>query len=131
MKVMFDECIDEMEDLDNVRSFLSSSRRFKLTFFSQPTMGHQCSGLFNAVPNVRSRRPSVASRADLVHSQKRDYPDYYAIITQPIVRFLRFSLQDPVLILHTANRASRRSRRKSTTDCTRTLPSSAPTFTSC
>ncbi|ORY76015.1 SNF2 family N-terminal domain-domain-containing protein [Leucosporidium creatinivorum] len=48
MKAVFDECIDVMEELDN------------------PTMGHQCTGLFNALP------------------AKRDYPDYYVLIRQPI-----------------------------------------------
>ncbi|KAL8284283.1 hypothetical protein RQP46_005032 [Phenoliferia psychrophenolica] len=48
LKVIFDACLDAMEDLDN------------------PKEGHQCSGLFNVLP------------------AKRDYPDYYAIITHPI-----------------------------------------------
>jgi hypothetical protein len=61
-----------MENLDNVRLF-----RLLFTFPStsltrsipvQPTYGHQCTGLFNELPN------------------KRDYADYYVLIRNPIVR---------------------------------------------
>ncbi|KAM0755948.1 hypothetical protein T439DRAFT_320646 [Meredithblackwellia eburnea MCA 4105] len=48
LKSIFDGCLDEMEDLDN------------------PSGGHQCLGLFMALPN------------------KRDYPDYYKFIHRPI-----------------------------------------------
>ncbi|KAI5474907.1 ATP-dependent helicase STH1/SNF2 [Pseudohyphozyma bogoriensis] len=48
LKGIFDSCLEAMEDLDN------------------PTMGHQCSGLFNVLP------------------AKRDYPDYYILIKNPI-----------------------------------------------
>ncbi|BGO93526.1 hypothetical protein NBRC10512_006555 [Rhodotorula toruloides] len=48
LRQCFEELLTEVENLDN------------------PTMGHQCAGLFNELP------------------PKRDYPDYYLIITQPI-----------------------------------------------
>lgn len=52
LKGIFDACLDAMEELDN------------------PTMGHQCTGLFNQLP------------------AKRDYADYYVLIKNPIVRRL-------------------------------------------
>ncbi|GAA5863719.1 hypothetical protein JCM3774_001226 [Rhodotorula dairenensis] len=48
LRVCFEALLTEMEDLDN------------------PTMGHQCAGLFNALPD------------------RRDYPDYYVLIQRPI-----------------------------------------------
>ncbi|GAA5901825.1 hypothetical protein JCM8208_003598 [Rhodotorula glutinis] len=48
LRECFEELLTEVENLDN------------------PTMGHQCAGLFNELPS------------------KRDYPDYYLLITHPI-----------------------------------------------
>ncbi|GAA6020667.1 hypothetical protein JCM8202_004534 [Rhodotorula sphaerocarpa] len=48
MRSCFEELLTELENLDN------------------PTMGHQCAGLFNELP------------------ARRDYPDYYLLITHPI-----------------------------------------------
>ncbi|GAA5889421.1 hypothetical protein JCM6882_000738 [Rhodosporidiobolus microsporus] len=48
LRQCFEELLTEIENLDN------------------PTMGHQCAGLFNELPG------------------KRDYPDYYLLIQQPI-----------------------------------------------
>ncbi|GAA5945416.1 hypothetical protein JCM10213_005973 [Rhodosporidiobolus nylandii] len=48
LRVCFEALLTEMENLDN------------------PTMGHQCAGLFNELPS------------------KRDYPDYYLLIQHPI-----------------------------------------------
>ncbi|GAA6046906.1 hypothetical protein JCM3770_003422 [Rhodotorula araucariae] len=48
LRTCFEELLTEVENLDN------------------PTMGHQCAGLFNELPS------------------RRDYPDYYLLITHPI-----------------------------------------------
>ncbi|SCZ89039.1 BZ3500_MvSof-1268-A1-R1_Chr1-1g00911 [Microbotryum saponariae] len=61
LKGIADQCLAKMEALDN------------------PTMHHQCTGLFNQLPS------------------KRDYPDYYTIIRDPIVRSRWFSFRASIV----------------------------------